>query len=117
MNVSRETKAGEKMITRNGVCYDFNISEYRHTENGLTFVFSSQLHLDKFKNKLKENRDIVNYSLTKRFNFSVDVAQLADIVLYRKIETRGFLIVTNEGKELWQTSNIKFVGGQVMPTI
>ena len=101
------------MISKNGVVYDLNLSAYRHTVNGLTFVFSSKLHLDKFKKKLKENRDIINYSLTKRFNMAVDVSQLADVVLYRKIETRGFLIVTGEGKELCQ-NNIIFGGGAVI---
>lgn len=100
------------MITRNGVCYDLNISSYRYKDGNLTYVFSSQLHLDKFKKKLKENRDIINYSLTKRFNIHVDVSELADVVLYRKVETRGFLIVTSEGKELCQKS-LKYVGGKV----
>ena len=100
------------MISRNGVVYDLNVSSYRYTVGGLTYVFSSKLHLDKFKKKLKENRDIINYSLTKRFNIAVDVSQLADVVLYRKIETRGFLIVTGEGNELCQ-NNITFVGGEV----
>lgn len=98
------------MFTRNGVCYDLQRSTYRTKVDGLTFVFSSKLHLDKFKKKYCENRDIVNYSLSKRFNVAVDVSQLADVVLYRKIETRGFLIVTNEGKELWQ-ENLRYVGG------
>ncbi len=100
------------MITRNGVCYDLNISPYRHTVNGLTYMFSSKPHLDKFKKKLKENRDIINYSLSRRFNMTIDVSQLADIVLYRKIETRGFLIVTVEGNELCQ-NNITYGGGEV----
>lgn len=101
------------MISKNGVVYDLNISSYRYTVGNLTYVFSSKLHLDKFKKKLKENRDIINYSLTKRFNVTVDVSQLADVVLYRKIETRGFLIVTAEGKELCQ-NNITYVGGEVI---
>lgn len=98
------------MFTRNGVCYDLQRSTYRAKVDGLTYVFSSKLHLDKFKKKYRENRDIVNYSLSKRFNVAVDVSQLADIVLYRKIETRGFLIVTNEGNELWQ-ENLRYAGG------
>lgn len=89
-------------------------STFRVTDNGLTYVFSSKLHLQKFKNKLRENRDIINYSLSKRFNFPVDVSQLADLVLYRKIETRGFLILTSEGKQICQ-NNIKYVGGKVIP--
>lgn len=100
------------MISRHGVVYDLTISSYRYTIDGLTFVFSSQLHLDKFKNKVKENRDIINYSLTKRFNIDVDVSQLADVVLYRKIETRGFLIVAGEGKEICQ-NKITYGGGEV----
>lgn len=103
------------VISRNGICYDFTISEYRHTVDGLTFVFSSRLHLEKFKKKLKQNREIINYSLSKRFNMGINVSQLADIVLYKKIETRGFLIVTNEGIELWQKDNIKYVGGTAIP--
>ena len=105
------------MITRNGICYDFSLSEYRTTVNNLTFVFSSQLHLDKFKQRLKENRETINRSLTKRFDYCVDVTALADIVLYKKIETRGFLIVTNEGKELWQKSNIRYGGGKATELI
>ena len=101
------------MITRNGVCYDLNLSDYRHTIGDLTFVFSSQLHLDKFKAKLKDNRNTINRSLSKRFNISIDVSKMADIVLYRKIETRGFLIVTNEGNELWQ-NNMQYGGGTVI---
>lgn len=101
------------MISRRGVVYDLTISPYRCTVDGLTFVFTSQLHLDKFKHKVKENRDIINYSLSKRFNINVDVSQLADVVLYRKIETRGFLIVTDEGKEICQ-NRITYVGGEVI---
>lgn len=94
------------MMTKNGVCYDLTKSIYHYKIGNLTFVFSSQLHLDKFKKKYKENRDIINYSLTKRFNFTVNVSQLADIVLYRKIETRGFLIIADDGKHLCQKSII-----------
>lgn len=102
------------VITKNGVCYDFSLSEYRLKVDNLTFVFSSQLHLDKFKQRLKENRNTINRSLTKRFNVHINVNTLADIVLYKKIETRGFLIVTNEGTELWQRNDLTYVGGKVM---
>lgn len=100
------------MISRNGVCYDLNMSSYRYRVDNLTYVFSSKLHLEKFKKKFKENRDIINHSLSNRFNIDVDVSQLSDIVLYRKIETRGFLIVTVEGKELC-LNNITYGGGVV----
>lgn len=113
-NVSCETlrKEGKHMITRNGVCYDLTITPYSFRVDNLTYMFSSKPHLDKFKNKYKENRDTINESLQRRFNYEIEVNLLADIVLYRKIETRGFLIVTNEGKELCQKS-LKFGGGKV----
>ena len=103
------------MLTKNGVCYEIKQSPYRYKENGLTFVFTSKTHLNKFKEKKAENRDIINYSLSKRFNYKVDVSELADIVLYRKIETRGFLILNHEGNELCQ-KNIQYVGGIVTAT-
>lgn len=104
------------MITRNGICYDLSVSEYRTTVNQLTYVFSSQLHLDKFMERLEDNRKVINKSLTKRFKLPVDVSTLADMVLYKKIETRGFLIVTNEGQELWQ-NNTTFVGDKATTKI
>ena len=100
------------MISRKGVCYDFSISPYRFNIMGLTYVFSSELHLSNFKSKYMENRDIINYSLSKRFKLNIDASQLADVVLYRKIETRGFLIVTDNGVELCQ-NDIKCNGLRV----
>lgn len=97
------------MISRNGVYYDLNLSSYRHTENNITFVFSSQKHLDKFISKIRENREIINRSLSNRFNFDIDVSVISDIVLYRKIETRGFLLLNEDGVKLCQ-ENLKYVG-------
>lgn len=99
------------MKTRNGVFYDLKHSTYRHEENDMVFVFSSKNHLEKFKMKIFENREKINDSLSRRFNFNIDVSALADIVLYNKIETRGFLIVSKGGTELCQR-NIIFAGGK-----
>lgn len=94
------------MITKNGVYYDLENSSYRYKVNNLTFVFSSKSHLDKFKSRMKENREKINKSLSNRFNILIDVEQLADVVLYRKIETRGFLILTGTGKKLCRQNAI-----------
>lgn len=101
------------MITRNGICYDLEMSSYRVKIDGLTFVFSSKMHKEKFINKHKEHREKVNVSLSRRFNYDVNVDKLADIVFYRKIENRGFLIIDNEGNKLCQ-NNITFGGGVVI---
>ena len=104
------------MISRNGVCYDLTISEYRYEVDGVTFVFSSKLHLDKFQKNIKSNRDILNYSLTKRFNILTDISKLADLVLYKKIETRGFLVIVDKGTEICQNNLLKFAGGSLIQT-
>ena len=102
------------MISRNGVCYNLGLSEYRTTHNGLTFVFSSQLHLDNFEARRKEHAERINESLSNRFNCEIDVEQLADVVLYRKIETRGFLIECREVNLACQNA-VKFGGIKAIP--
>ena len=100
------------MISRNGVYYDLKASSFRYTKDGLTYVFSSRLHLKKFKEKLIPHRDTINASLSRRFNLFINVPHIADIVLYRKIETRGFLVIDSVGNELCQ-NNIKYDCGKV----
>ena len=78
-------------LTKNGICYDLKNSPYFCYTDFFTFFFSSPAHLVKFRRELEANRDWLNDSMTRRFNMSLDV--LADFSLYRKIETRGFLII------------------------
>lgn len=80
------------MMTRNGIVYDLKLSPYKATVEGVTYIFSSVNHLDKFMEKLNENRDVISYSLSKRFGVLINLAILSDVVLYSKVETRGFLI-------------------------
>jgi hypothetical protein len=87
------------MITRNGVIYDLNKSPYFLTIDGRTFYFSSELHKKKFSMKLLENRKNINYSLTMRFNVNIEYNLLCDIILYQKIESRGFRVIEG-GTEL-----------------
>ena len=98
------------MYTRDGICYDLNKSIYKSTQNGVTFVFSSKLYKEKFESKLKEHRENINKSLSNRFRISIDVSTLADVVLYMKIEKRGFLIEAKDEK-LQCRSHLQFVGG------
>lgn len=79
-------------MTRNGIVYDLIKSPYKTTLNGITFYFSSTNHLEKFNEQFKENRETLVYSLYKRFKLGVYINELYDLVLYNKIETRGFLV-------------------------
>ena len=91
------------MLTRNGIAYNLNLSPYKTTikygENDyIIFKFSSKLYKDNFKTKLKDNRESINKSISKRFGFNIEFDKLCDLKLYSSIEKRGFLIETEEGK-------------------
>lgn len=79
-------------MTRNGIVYRLELSPYIATIENITYYFSSINHLEKFMEKLYENRELISCSLSKRFGVNVNVNILSDIVLYSKVETRGFFI-------------------------
>lgn len=84
-------------LTRNGIAYDLGKSPYKRLilyspGRCVAFYFSSSLYLTKFDAKLKENREEINGSLSKRFGFDIKNDLLCDIKLYSRIEKRGFLI-------------------------
>lgn len=94
------------MISKNGVFYELKKSCFRVTIDGITFVFSSNLHLQKFLDRLEDNRNTINKSLSNRFNLNIKVHAIADMTLYRKIETRGFYVLDDKGNELCQNNLI-----------
>lgn len=87
-------------LTRRGVCYNLYKTPYQieyQYENGaaITFMFSSQNNLDKFNERLNDNREKINDSLSKRFKFAIKQDIICDLKLYKIVETRGFLICSN----------------------
>lgn len=80
------------ILTRSGVAKDLKRSPFRIILNGVTYCFSSDKHLQKFKAQCYAYRAQVNLSLSHRFDYELDLSMIADLVLYRKIETRGFFI-------------------------
>lgn len=100
------------MMTRNGIVYKLELSPYTFTIDETTFCFSSKNHLEKFAEKLTENRELIGYSLSKRFGFNINIKLLADIVLYSKVETRGFLII-RKGETYLCKKDIILSGGKV----
>jgi hypothetical protein len=96
------------MITRNGIYYDLSQSPYkiRISDTRLQFIFSSDLHMLKFKDKIMENRMETNARLTARYHIPVNFPVLADLILYQRIETRGYLVFNEKGVELCKESLI-----------
>lgn len=99
-------------MTRGGkIEYNFHISPYTFkSDKNITFVFSSDMHLQKFKERQKEHREKIAQSLSSRFNVHIKADVIADLMLYTQIEKRGFLIKNSEGVEFSCLKNIKLNG-------
>lgn len=106
------------MLTRSKVAYNLGISPHKHTINygddEVTYVFSSDLYRRKFVERLNENRETINTSLTGRFGYKCSIDSLCDLKLYSSIEKRGFLVIVNNEEIICQ-ENIT-LGGQIVIT-
>lgn len=84
-------------LTRSNVAYDLNISPHKYridygNGNEVTFVFSSNLYLQKFNEGKNAHREKINGALSKRYGFRIQNNMLCDLKFYTLIEKRGFLI-------------------------
>lgn len=87
----------EVKLSRGGTTNDLKATPFTKKinyacNNYIIYCFSSQLYLTKFKERLEENREKINSSLSNRFGFKIENDVLCDIKLYSSIEKRGFLI-------------------------
>lgn len=101
-------------LTKNGICYDLNKSPYKVKYNNITFYFSSVFYKQKFIDLIAENREKINNSISNRFVINVELNILADLVLYEKVEKRGYLI-ESDGEKIWD-KNIYQLNGIKMST-
>lgn len=101
------------MVTRNGIYLDFSQSPYKITIDNITYVFSSDLHLVKFQDQYKAHREEISLKLSVRYRVNIKATLLADMVLYNKIEKRGFLVIDGKGNTLCK-ENLIFVGERPM---
>lgn len=93
-------------ITSQGVCYDLEETPYRYEWRGITYCFSSIPHMNKFKREVRKRELWLNDSLSRRFGVTMRVDEVADIQLYRQVESRGFYVITNDGAEYKDPAHI-----------
>lgn len=86
-------------LTNQGVCYDLTDTPYVVEHNGIIWHFSSAPHRNKFRREVRKRELWLNDSLSKRFGCTILLDLVADIQLYKQVETRGFYVVTNDGAE------------------
>lgn len=93
-------------LTNQGVCYDLTETPYVHEHNGIVWHFSSVPHRNKFRREVRKRELWLNDSLSKRFGCTMMLDLVADIQLYKQVETRGFYLVTNDGAEYFAPESI-----------
>lgn len=83
-------------LTRNGICYNLSKSPYTtrlvYGDTLIIFYFSSERYKNKFDNELADARNKLHESLSKRFKIKITFDFLSDLILYRKVEKRGFYV-------------------------
>lgn len=97
-------------LTRRGICYNLNISPYTVKVEDYIYYFSSKLHKDKFISRMEKHREECINALHKKWMYNVNLNGLYDLVLYERIETRGFK-VTYKGMDICR--NIVTFGGEI----
>ena len=104
------------MITRNGIYYNLELSHYKFKvpDTNMVFIFSSELHLFKFEDRYIDNRKDFNTKQRSKYRMNIQSIVLPDVLLYKKLESRGFLIVDERGNKIC-LENLICYGEKVMP--
>lgn len=98
-------------MTPHGVVYDLRNSPFTVQRNGLEYKFSSVKHREKFMNEVRIREEWLADSMSRRFKMDVRFDQLADLQLYRQVETRGFIVVHLEtGKVIDDSWQVQYDG-------
>ena len=98
-------------MTPHGVVYDLRNSPFTEQRNGLEYKFSSAKHREKFMNEVRKREDWLADSMSRRFKMNIRFDQLADLQLYRQVETRGFIAVDMEtGKVIDDSWQVQYDG-------
>lgn len=95
------------------VYHNLKESIFKFDTGKIIFYFSSENNLFKFKDKIIWHRNWMQESLSNRFNLNIANDNLSDIVLYRKIEKRGFLIITERGEIIEWPNQIRLDGDKL----
>ena len=81
--------------TKYGVAYAFDEPEFEAYFGDWVFRFSSMKHKERFCNLVQARVDWLSDSLSRRFKYPIDAAELAAFQLYQQVETRGFYVTRN----------------------
>lgn len=75
-------------------------SPYRLIMEGITFHFSSVLHMVKFTEELPEFAYALENRLFNRYGIKVHFPIYTALIFYQQVETRGFLVYNRDGRRI-----------------
>lgn len=79
-------------MTKNGIEFNLNKSNYKYKKGTITFYFSSKLYLEKFKNNVDEYIENESRKIKAKYKVEIGLYYYFMVAFYCKIEKRGFLI-------------------------
>lgn len=94
---------------------ELSTTPYKVVEEGITYHFSTEKHKIKFEERLVTNRIIVFDKLKSRYKMCILSNILADILLYREIETYGFFLTDKKGRVYRSLAEFKIVFSDIQP--
>ena len=86
---------------------DLNESNYTFKYDDLVFYFSSQFYQEKFTREFKQFLKDETMKLKVKFKCNIYCDEMILLLLYKKIEKRGFKVLYN-GKEIIENYYIDF---------
>lgn len=81
-----------KIMTRYGVERNLSISPFYVKTEEAIYYFSSLTHEKKFRKMFHVKHSEVNEYLNKKYGVNIKGDLLAELILYQKIETRGYRV-------------------------
>lgn len=96
-------------MTKSGVEANLKISPYsykiEYRAKTIEYYFSTARAMNRFVEMLESNRKFISGSLENRFKVKFIIANdFCDLILYRKIESRGFYILIDGRGYEWPGS-------------
>lgn len=82
-------------MTKNGIEFNLNKSNYKILKGEFTFYFSSKFYLEKFINEVDEYVENESRKIGAKYKVDIDLINYFMVAFYSKIEKRGFLIKHN----------------------
>ncbi len=82
-------------MTKNGIEFNLNKSNYKLMKGEFTFYFSSKFYLEKFKNNVDEFVENESRKIDAKYKVDINLINYFMVAFYKKTEKRGFLIKHN----------------------